>query len=127
MVEPYYHILYKIENLITNEYYIGGHSTQNLTDKYFGSGSSLKENIKMYGKHNFIKKFLYFAESRKKLSEIEIQVISKHLSDPLCLNKKIGGFGKQITPNLLQERIDSGIAKEMCELYKLNITDLLSF
>ena len=62
-----YHYLYKITNEITNEYYYGVHSTDDLRDGYFGSGSALWENIKKYGRENFIKHILEFFPNRKEL------------------------------------------------------------
>lgn len=41
-----YHYLYKTTNLITNEFYIGVHSTYDLKDGYLGSGK--KEDIQKW-------------------------------------------------------------------------------
>lgn len=117
---PFYHVLYVITNTITNEYYIGSHTTKDLNDNYFGSGTQLKKNIELYGKSNFIKKIIWYADNRKQLSELELKLTIKHIGNPLCLNKKLGGrLSNIVTPNLLQERIDSGTAKYMRELYEM--------
>lgn len=87
-----YHYLYKITNNITSEYYYGIHSTDNLEDSYFGSGSHLKNNIKEYGRDNFIKEILEFFPDRKSLMKAEEQLVNnKLLSDPKCLNIILGG------------------------------------
>ena len=44
-----YHYFYKITNNITGEYYYGIHSTNNLKDKYMGSGVRLKKSYKIFG------------------------------------------------------------------------------
>lgn len=87
-----YHYLYKITNQITGEYYYGVHSTNNLKDGYFGSGSMLHANIRDYGKENFIKEILEFFPTRKDLMNEEKRIVNiDKLSDPLCLNIILGG------------------------------------
>ena len=87
-----YHYLYKITNNITGEYYYGAHSTDDLNDSYFGSGSQLKHNIKTYGRCNFIKEILEFFPCRKELMKAEERLVDNEmLSDPNCLNIILGG------------------------------------
>ena len=87
-----YHYLYKITNQITGEYYYGVHSTDDLKDYYFGSGSKLWENIRKYGRENFIKENLEFFPSRKQLMNAEKNLVTKEmLADPKCLNIILGG------------------------------------
>lgn len=87
-----YHYLYKITNNITGEYYYGVHSTDDLNDSYFGSGSRLKANIKKYGRDNFVKEILEFFPDRRRLMNAEEQLVDNDiLSDPKCLNVILGG------------------------------------
>lgn len=87
-----YHYLYKITNNITDEYYYGVHSTDDLNDGYFGSGSALKDNIKNYGKNNFIKEIIGFFPNRKELMKAEERLVDeKLLNDSKCLNVILGG------------------------------------
>lgn len=87
-----YHYLYKIVNNITGEYYYGVHSTDNLNDSYFGSGSSLYENIKKYGRSNFTKNVLEFFPNRKELMIAERKIVNENtLKDEKCLNIILGG------------------------------------
>jgi hypothetical protein len=45
------HYIYKITNMINQDYYIGKHTSSNIAiDKYFGSGKHLKNAIKKFGK-----------------------------------------------------------------------------
>ena len=87
-----YHYLYKITNHITGEYYYGVHSTNDLNDNYFGSGSQLRNNIKVYGKQNFSKEILEYFPDRKLLMLCESKIVNKQLlKDKKCLNVIIGG------------------------------------
>ena len=87
-----YHYLYKITNKLTGEYYYGVHSSNDLNDHYFGSGSKLNENIKKYGRENFIKENLEFFESRKELLNAEKSLVNyEMLLDEKCLNVILGG------------------------------------
>lgn len=87
-----YHYLYKITNQITGQYYYGAHSTDDLNDGYFGSGSNLKTNIIEYGRENFIKENLEFFNTRRELMKEEKRIVNyEKLKDPLCLNVIIGG------------------------------------
>lgn len=87
-----YFYLYKITNNITGEYYYGVHETFKLDDGYFGSGATLKENIKQYGRENFVKEILEFFPNRKELMNEEKRIVNKELlKDPKCLNIILGG------------------------------------
>lgn len=44
-----YHYIYKTKCLLTNKYYIGMHSTDNLDDGYVGSGKRLWYSINKHG------------------------------------------------------------------------------
>ena len=48
-----YHFIYKTTNLINDKFYIGMHSTDDLNDKYIGSGKRLWYSINKYGINNF--------------------------------------------------------------------------
>lgn len=87
-----YHYFYKIENIINGNYYYGIHSTNNLDDKYMGSGRRLKEAMKIFGKENFIKNIVKFFDSREKASEFESLMVTESLvTDKNCYNVKCGG------------------------------------
>ena len=50
-----YHIVYLTINKLNGKCYIGSHSTNNINDKYIGSGVAIKEAISKYSKNNFIR------------------------------------------------------------------------
>lgn len=109
-----YHYIYKTTCLITNRYYIGMHSTENLEDGYIGSGKKLWYSIKKYGRENHKCEILEFLPSRKELALRENQIINKELLiNELCLNLKVGGeYGWSFRgPNLTHEqRVKAGKA-----------------
>jgi hypothetical protein len=87
-----YHYIYRITNLIKNYYYVGMHSTDDLNDKYFGSGKRLRYSITKYGKENHTMEILEFIHDRKTLADRECEIVNETmLKDPLCINLKIGG------------------------------------
>ena len=89
-----YHYLYKITNIITGEYYIGIHSTNDLDDGYFGSGRLLKNLIREFGKDQFKKEILKFCKDRLELLDCEEQYVNENtLNDKKCLNLICGGLG----------------------------------
>lgn len=92
--EKQFHFIYKTTNQVNMKFYIGMHSTDNLNDGYFGSGTRLWYSIKKYGEENFKLEILEFYETRKLLKERERELINDDLlRDPLCLNLKFGGEG----------------------------------
>lgn len=89
-----YHYIYKITCNVTNRFYIGMHSTNNLNDGYFGSGKRLWFSINYHGKENHTKEILEFLETRELLKERERSLVNKELlSDDFCMNLVIGGEG----------------------------------
>lgn len=92
--EKKYHYIYKITCNVTNRYYIGMHSTDNLDDGYFGSGKRLWFSINYHGKDNHTKEILEFLPNRLILKEREKEIVNKELiTDVLCMNLKEGGEG----------------------------------
>jgi len=100
-----FNYIYKTTNLITNEYYFGKHSTNNLSDGYLGSGNRLKSCFKKYGKENFKLEILEFFDSIIELNNAEFKLITDDiLKEKLCLNLARGGQGGDIHPWSLESR-----------------------
>lgn len=109
-----YHFIYRTTCLITNRYYIGMHSTENLEDGYIGSGKRLWNSIRKYGKENHTCEIVEFLPERKELVTREKQIVNEELlNDELCMNLRLGGEGgfdylnKSLTP---EQRTKSGLA-----------------
>ena len=104
-------ITYKITNLLTNQYYIGSHKTNNLDDGYMGSGVLIKKSIAEYGLTNHQKDILGIFETREDSLDLEHKLIkeAKDRSDPLILNKSFGGSSFDfINSNLSFDRASFG-------------------
>lgn len=87
-----YHYLYKITNQLNGKFYIGIHSTNNLNDGYFGSGTYINNAIKKHGKENFVKEILEYKETREELSKREEEIVTlEFIQNPLTYNIRLGG------------------------------------
>lgn len=89
-----YHIVYKTVNKVNNKLYVGLHSTNNLNDKYLGSGWLLKAAIAKYGRENFKRTTLFILETRQLARELESLIVdSSFVSRSDTYNLTVGGMG----------------------------------
>lgn len=78
--------------MINNKYYIGRHSTNNLNDKYMGSGKGIKNAILKYGIQNFKKEFLATTNNIIDLWKLESFFVNqKVVDDKMSYNTALGG------------------------------------
>lgn len=70
------YIIYKTTNLFNNRYYIGVHQTDDINDKYLGSGKILKESIKKYGRENFKRDILFIFNTIEEAYEKEKELVN---------------------------------------------------
>jgi hypothetical protein len=88
------HYIYKTTCLVTNRYYIGMHSTNNLEDGYMGSGLRLRRSIRKYGVENHVKEILEYCVDVLALSKREAEIVTHELiNEDLCMNLVAGGYG----------------------------------
>lgn len=88
-----YHYIYKITRE-DGKFYIGMHSTDDLDDGYFGSGTLLSKSIKKHGKEKHNKEILEFLPTREALKLREKELVNEELiGDKLCMNLRLGGEG----------------------------------
>lgn len=100
-----FHYIYKItRNDGSGKYYIGMHSTDDLEDGYFGSGTLLWHSIKKHGKEKHVMEVLEYLPNRTSLRLREKELVNEELlRDPLCMNIKKGGDGgAQTNPSVLK-------------------------
>ena len=89
-----YHIIYKITNIVNNKIYIGAHSTDNINDLYYGSGTNIVRAIDKYGISLFQKDILYIYDTPAKMFEKEKEIVtSDFLSRTDVYNIVEGGYG----------------------------------
>lgn len=92
-----YYYIYKITNLLTDEYYIGQRRCKHSIDfdtKYMGSGLRIRRAIKKYGVVNFSKIIIQTCQDIDALNVAEaIWIGNAFDTDKLCLNLKSGGSG----------------------------------
>jgi len=89
-----HHIVYKTTCLITGRYYIGLHSTNNLSDGYLGSGVLIRRSIKKYGKRQHRFEVLQELPTREEAARREKILVEEVLGkDALLLNIGPGGDG----------------------------------
>jgi group I intron endonuclease len=86
-------VVYRTTNLISGKFYIGKDKYNN--PNYIGSGVKLKDAIKSYGKHNFIKEILEHCNSYERLNQREKHWIEEHNSTnpSVGYNISTGGDG----------------------------------
>lgn len=89
-----YHYIYRTTCQVTNKFYVGMHSTDNLEDGYLGSGKILGYSRKKHGDENHIKEILEMCSDRKALKLREKEIVNEELlADPLNMNLRYGGEG----------------------------------
>ena len=89
-----YHYIYKTTCSVTNRYYIGMHSTDDLDDGYLGSGKRLWASFNYHGKEKHTKEIIEFCDTREELSEREKEIVNEQLlTEDDCMNLIVGGDG----------------------------------
>lgn len=112
-----FHYIYKTTNLITNCFYIGLHSTNNIKDGYYGSGDRIKSSLRHYGKKNHKFEILEYLPDRESLMIRESEIVnSELLNDPLCLNIMEGGYGFRDEDHM--KKVSKAGREKLAELLK---------
>ena len=91
------HLVYKIINQVNDKIYIGKHSTDNVDDEYFGSGSAIINAINKYGLDNFKKEILKTFENELDAYLYEAEIVTDDfVKSRNTYNLTTGGKGFQI-------------------------------
>lgn len=106
-----YRFIYLIKNNINGKTYIGKHTTSNLKDRYFGSGTLLRKAIKKYGKKNFEFGYLVFVDSDEELNNQEREWIEFFRSEVNRGNYNLANGG------------GGGLSGELHPLYNVGHSD----
>jgi len=107
-----YHYIYKTTNLLSGKYYIGMHSTHDLNDGYYGSGTRLRRSLRKYGKKNHLVLILEYLDSRDELKKREEEIVNlNEIAKENCMNLMVGGKGGFISVEQQKRRaIAAGLA-----------------
>ena len=105
--------LYKITNIITNEYYVGKHNGWE-QNGYWGSGYRIQNSIKKYGIENFKYEILCFG-SVEYIYELEKKFVTPEMVDldEKCLNLTIGGLGVNYHTEQSKQKLREARAKQI--------------
>lgn len=94
MEKKKYYIVYQITNKLNNKIYIGIHVTENIKDKYMGSGSNIKKAIKEFGIENFEKIVLFNFDNKEEMLEKEKELVNdEFIKNGNTYNVILGGGG----------------------------------
>ena len=109
--DGYYRYVYLIVNKLNGKLYVGQHRSKRLKDNYLGSGTAIRRAIKKYGKDNFNKGYLEFANSKDHLDELEKKWIKFFKNHPTrgCYNIKDGGHNGKPVPVSEENRVRMSI------------------
>ena len=72
-----YHFIYKTTCKVNDKYYLGMHSTDDLSDGYLGSGNLIAKSIKKHGRENFSIEILEFLPDRASLKLREAELVNE--------------------------------------------------
>lgn len=88
-----FHYVYRIDRF-DGKFYIGLHSTDNMDDGYFGSGTRLSNSLRYHGKDKHSKTILEQFASREEAAAHEKFLITDEMrAGTMCLNLAPGGGG----------------------------------
>jgi len=86
------YIVYQITNNINGKIYIGSHKTNDINDRYMGSGKYLKRALDKHGVDNFTKKILFVFDNPDDMYNKEAELVNEDfLSEENTYNLKLGG------------------------------------
>lgn len=114
--------IYKIVNKINGKFYYGVHNGKN-TDKYMGSGTTLKNAYKKYGIENFSKEILLWFDTIEEAYEYEAIIVTEEMiNNPMCYNMQTGGLGGRTVSEETLKRMSESKKGENNPFYGKNLS-----
>jgi group I intron endonuclease len=120
-----YGYVYITTNLINNKRYIGQHKGE-FDTRYIGSGLRLWDDVKVFGRENFVCEVIEYCETKEELDQKEIEIIKLHnaVESIDFYNIAHGGYG-----GILYERRDKEhnpfFGKKQTEFQKQQVSKAL--
>ena len=85
--------VYRIDDMETSHYYIGMHRGDIFDDDYWGSGSGIKEHMKLNGRDGLDRSVLQEFANEESCATMEAELVTwDTVNDPMCLNRQPGGW-----------------------------------
>lgn len=111
-----YGFVYITTNLINNKKYIEQCKFHNTWKYYLGSGKLIKRAIEKYGKENFRRRIIEYADSKEELNNLEIELIKKYnaVKSDMYYNLADGGKGGNKFAHMTREEKEA-LRKKMSE------------
>lgn len=96
------HLVYKTTNKTNGKIYIGVHSTNDINDKYLGSGTAFKSALKKHGIDNFKKEILHNYKKRASALKKEKEIVDhKFVLSRNTYNLVLGGGSMRVLNKLV--------------------------
>lgn len=90
-----FRFIYKTTNTTNGMYYIGMHRTDNIDDRYLGSGVALLKALNPDNRGDFYREILEYADSDEELRSLErAHVTPSVVADTMSYNLMVGGCGR---------------------------------
>lgn len=129
--------IYKITLLkgsLAGKYYYGKHKRRTnidpIEDKYYGSGTIVKNYYKVYPFENgvtAIKEIIEYNDTEEENREREdFYIGDKYKTDPMCLNLKGGGIGGKWSEESKEKLRKANIGKKLSDEHKAKISKSLA-
>lgn len=120
-LKKYYGFVYEIENIANKKLYIGRKYFWSLRKQkgkdrratiesdwknYYGSSPILKEDVKKYGKENFVRRILYLAGTKGDVNYLEVKELFKRdvLENDIYYNDNINGKWFKKPQHIIEKR-----------------------
>ena len=92
-----HYLIYKTTCLVNGKIYIGQHQTYDPNDNYLGSGSDLKQDIKLFGKSNFKKEILFDFDTFEEMDNKEKELVTEEfVNREDTYNVRLGGQNPEV-------------------------------
>jgi len=121
-----FHTVYQTTNLVNNKIYVGIHSTDDLNDEYFGSGTNIIRAILKYGKSSFKKEILSIFETPEEMLSKEKDIVTpEFLKRPDVYNIVEGGYGGYNKGTTGLKHLHHSITNERCAVHPNAVDKML--